>query len=139
MEKGTKMGLWLLATLLNQWSCKSTLLDSISVMWCMLVPGFPPLTVSLAPVAGGWCVGSTQGRAPGCGRSWGLRHTARPGSVTTLPWGLSPLRQTFGFLGWWRYVDSVHRHLLWRTKSQLLCCLSTRGIQSCWRLGSRCL
>lgn len=39
-------------------------------MWCMLVPGFTPLTILLLSlVAGGWCAANTQGRAQGCGRA----------------------------------------------------------------------
>lgn len=92
------MGLWLLLTLLNQCSCKSTLLNSIYVMWCMLVSAFILTILTTHPcslLARGLCAGSAQGRIPGFGRvgcctGAGVCGTCTtlPGSATTSPCGL---------------------------------------------------
>lgn len=114
MAKETKPGLGLLVTLLNQCSCKSTLLNIICVKWCMSVPGFAGCSISPSPCRR-WLVCrypySHPGRAQGGGRAG---YPPEPGSVAQHPpwlhrqFALGPLTTERGLgdfrqltLHWW--------------------------------------
>lgn len=74
-------------TILNQCTCKSALLNSICVMWCMSVPGFTPVTISLpSPMEVAGAQGAPRGElraVAGVGAVQGLGST--PPNLTPSP------------------------------------------------------